>query len=177
MGQRVCRSSDGHVRNTVHVITMAFSCKEPVGHPFNRIGNSRSNRDRGHQPTLGSEDPLYGKLGKSQSICSQCLTHSQTQRPGEPRFRHTLDAFRIIYRTDGWRAFYRGLVPSLFGVTHVVVQFPLYERLKEGYCEYFAQSAATSAHALRLDQRSAFLSPNLHFQPTLYSSALLYPNP
>lgn len=35
-----------------------------------------------------------------------------------------------IYRTEGIRAFYRGLLPSLFGILHVAVQFPLYEKLR-----------------------------------------------
>ncbi|KAG8983501.1 hypothetical protein FRB90_005944 [Tulasnella sp. 427] len=60
-------------------------------------------------------------------------TRFMTQRPEEVPFKHTLDAFRIIYRNDGLKAFYRGLIPSLFGVTHVLVQFPLYEQLKEWY--------------------------------------------
>ena len=55
---------------------------------------------------------------------------SQTQLPGDIRYRHTLDAAITIYRTEGLRAFYRGLVPSLLGIMHVAVQFPLYEHLK-----------------------------------------------
>jgi len=54
----------------------------------------------------------------------------QTQSRAEVRYRHTWDAALTIYRTEGVAAFYRGLVPSLLGILHVAVQFPLYERLK-----------------------------------------------
>lgn len=50
--------------------------------------------------------------------------------PNERRYKHTLDACRTIYREEGLGAFYKGLAPSLLGVTHVAVQFPLYEQLK-----------------------------------------------
>jgi len=60
-------------------------------------------------------------------------TRFMTQPLHEPRYRHTIDAFRIIYQTDGIRAFYRGLIPSLLGVSHVAVQFPLYEYLKDWF--------------------------------------------
>jgi len=58
-----------------------------------------------------------------------------TQPSNEPRYRHTLDAFITIYRRDGIRTFYRGLVPSLLGVSHVAVQFPLYEELKSFFAD------------------------------------------
>lgn len=50
--------------------------------------------------------------------------------PSTRPYRHTGDAFVQIFRTEGWRGFYRGLLPSLFGVSHVAVQFPLYESFK-----------------------------------------------
>jgi len=53
-----------------------------------------------------------------------------TQTWDEPRYLHTIDAARTIYRSEGIKAFYRGLLPSLLGITHVAVQFPLYEQLK-----------------------------------------------
>lgn len=40
-----------------------------------------------------------------------------------------------IYREEGPKAFYRGMLPSLFGVAHVAVQFPLYEQFKSFYRE------------------------------------------
>lgn len=45
-------------------------------------------------------------------------------------YRHTGDAFVQIYKSEGLRGFYKGLLPSLFGVSHVAVQFPLYESFK-----------------------------------------------
>ena len=40
------------------------------------------------------------------------------------------DGVRQIYRLDGLRGFYRGLVPSLLGVSHGAIQFVVYEKLK-----------------------------------------------
>ncbi|TXT05922.1 hypothetical protein VHUM_03683 [Vanrija humicola] len=50
--------------------------------------------------------------------------------PDAKRYRTTWDAIKTIYRTEGLSAFYKGLLPSLFGVTHVAVQFGLYEKTK-----------------------------------------------
>ncbi|KAL7417131.1 mitochondrial carrier domain-containing protein [Mrakia frigida] len=55
---------------------------------------------------------------------------TQNLNNGDKKYRHTVDAIRTIYRTEGLKAFYKGLTPSLMGVSHVAVQFPLYEQLK-----------------------------------------------
>ncbi|CAF3831437.1 unnamed protein product [Adineta steineri] len=47
-------------------------------------------------------------------------------------YRNAFDAARKIYRTEGLYALYRGLVPSMLGLIHVGIQFPLYEYLKKG---------------------------------------------
>jgi len=45
-------------------------------------------------------------------------------------YENTLDAARKMYATEGIGAFYSGLAPALLGLTHVAVQFPLYEYFK-----------------------------------------------
>jgi solute carrier family 25 folate transporter 32 len=50
--------------------------------------------------------------------------------PTAKRYRNTVQAFYTIYKNEGLRAFYKGLLPSLFGVSHVAVQFGLYEKSK-----------------------------------------------
>jgi len=37
---------------------------------------------------------------------------------------------RELWRTEGLKGFYRGLIPSLFGVSHGAIQFMAYEQLK-----------------------------------------------
>ncbi len=48
-------------------------------------------------------------------------------------YNGTFDAFRKMYRQEGMSAFYRGLLPSYFGLAHVAIQFPLYENLKKWF--------------------------------------------
>jgi len=72
--------------------------------------------------------------GAASTICTNPLwvikTRFMTQSRDETRYRHTFDAAITIYRSEGIRAFYRGLLPALLGIAHVAVQFPLYEQLK-----------------------------------------------
>lgn len=84
------------------------------------------------------------------------MTVAQTQSREEQRYKHTLDAAITIYRTEGWRAFFRGLFPSLLGITHVAVQFPLYEFLKSHF----------STHAVSLDIFNLLLTSIVLHQAT-----------
>lgn len=55
----------------------------------------------------------------------------QTQSVNTPLHYHSaLDCVVRIMKEEGPRTFYSGLVPSLIGVSHVVVQFPALEYLK-----------------------------------------------
>ena len=80
---------------------------------------------------MGHKNAFYGVLWLFFLIRRLTIIQSfQTQSRDEVRYRHTLDAALTIYRSEGIRAFYRGLLPSLLGIIHVAVQFPLYEKLK-----------------------------------------------
>ena len=55
-----------------------------------------------------------------QSNMGESITH----------YRGTIDAFVKIVQQEGPRALYAGLVPSLLGLLHVAIHFPVYEKLK-----------------------------------------------
>ncbi|KAJ1917300.1 hypothetical protein IWQ60_007819 [Tieghemiomyces parasiticus] len=67
------------------------------------------------------------------------------------RYRNMGHAFMSILREEGYRGFYRGMGTSLLGLSHVMVHFPLYERLKlwlrtvPAFSHPGVVSAATSA--------------------------------
>ncbi|KAJ5358562.1 uncharacterized protein N7496_010975 [Penicillium cataractarum] len=69
---------------------------------------------------------------------------SGAQSPGAyPSF---MSGVRQIYRTDGMRGFYRGLIPSLFGVSHGAFQFMAYERLKVFRSQALHRESSTELH-------------------------------
>jgi len=59
-------------------------------------------------------------------------TRLQTQEhvSRSPEYFGTLDAARKILKREGVLAFYKGMVPSMWGLVHVAVQFPMYEKFK-----------------------------------------------
>jgi solute carrier family 25 folate transporter 32 len=46
-------------------------------------------------------------------------------------YKGTSDAFTTMYKEEGLGVFYSGLIPSLFGLLHVGIHFPVYEKLKQ----------------------------------------------
>jgi len=51
-------------------------------------------------------------------------------------YANTWDAARQMYKAEGFRSFYSGLTPAILGLTHVAVQFPLYEFFKTYFTGY-----------------------------------------
>jgi len=58
-------------------------------------------------------------------------TQNASPSAGPSRYTSIPGAFRTIVREEGYAGLFKGLPVSLFGTIHVVIQFPLYEYLKE----------------------------------------------
>jgi solute carrier family 25 folate transporter 32 len=59
------------------------------------------------------------------------MSQSSTSTKNAPRqYQSAIDAAWKMYCREGAASFYSGLTPALLGVTHLAVQFPLYEQFK-----------------------------------------------
>ncbi|XP_011879865.1 PREDICTED: mitochondrial folate transporter/carrier [Vollenhovia emeryi] len=66
-----------------------------------------------------------------------CLQYADDVKLAESKkYRGMVDALKKIYRTEGIRGLYKGLVPGLFGVSHGAIQFMAYEEMKNKYYNY-----------------------------------------
>jgi len=52
-------------------------------------------------------------------------------------YKNMFDCIRQIYRLEGMKAFYKGLIPGIFGTIHGTIQFVSYEQMKDFYVKTF----------------------------------------
>jgi len=85
--------------------------------------------------------------GASSTICTNPIWVIKTRLMSQPPvasssasvrsspyfYYNTWDAAKKMYRYEGLRSFYSGITPALLGLTHVGVQFPVYEFLKKKF--------------------------------------------
>jgi len=90
-----------------------------------------------------------------------------TSRNAPGAYRSTVQGALSLYREEGIRGFYRGLLPSLFGVSHGAIQFMAYEQLKNHWALHFR--SGTKDNLSNLD----FLS--LSAASKMFAGSITYP--
>lgn len=76
-------------------------------------------------------NPIWVIKTRLMSQVSRKSTSNDARPPWH--YRSTFDAATKMYRNEGILSFYSGLTPALLGLTHVAVQFPVYEYLKREF--------------------------------------------
>lgn len=109
---------------------------------MNRYGNIKDwiASARGHPDTLTSSD--YFLASGASGILTACFTNPiwviktrmlSTSRDAPGAYRSIRQGTTHLWKTEGIKGFYRGLVPSLFGVSHGAIQFMAYEKFKNSW--------------------------------------------
>lgn len=84
--------------------------------------------------TLALTNPIW--VVKTR-LCLQYGNLDAMSLPAYKRYHGMFDAFKKVYRYEGFQGFYKGFVPGIFGVSHGAIQFMAYEHLKTLYLERY----------------------------------------
>ena len=91
------------------------------------------------------------------------MLSTSKETPGA--YRGLSQGISTIVRREGFRGLYRGLIPSLFGVSHGAVQFAAYEQLKNYQTE-------RRGHVSKLNNTDFLLSSALS---KIFAGSVTYP--
>lgn len=118
---------------------------------YEQLKSMLASSEGSHQLSLGANVMAASCAGAATTIATNPLwvvkTRFQTQgvRAGATiPYKGTVAALTRIAHEEGIRGLYSGLVPALAGITHVAIQFPVYEKIKA----YLAERDNTTVEAL-----------------------------
>jgi solute carrier family 25 folate transporter 32 len=117
---------------------------------YEQLKSLLSSNDGSHQLSIGANMIAASGAGAATIIVTNPLwvvkTRFQTQgmRNGVIPYKGIIAALRRIAHEEGIRGLYSGLVPALAGISHVAIQFPVYEKIKL----YLAQRDNTTVDSL-----------------------------
>jgi len=82
--------------------------------------------------SIGTVDVQAVVRGSKASAAAASASAAAASSSEPPRviYRSMFHAFAKIYREEGFFSFFKGLSASVLGLSHIMIQFPLYEGLK-----------------------------------------------
>ncbi|KAL3625997.1 Nicotinamide adenine dinucleotide transporter 1, chloroplastic [Castilleja foliolosa] len=140
---------------------------------YEQLKSSLGADDVNHRLPIGANMIAASVTGAVTTIVTNPLwvvkTRFQTQglRIGVVPYSGTFSALRRIAQEEGIRGLYSGLVPALAGISHIAIQFSMYEEIKS----YLAVRGNTTTHKL-----SAYDIALASSVSKIFASTLTYPH-